>query len=393
MSDDAQAPKAPENAAPDRWAPPEPGAPADATAQGAQSADAVPVSRVDPGKGGEDARPEPNPWAPSADTAPQPGGGISPQDTVLSADSVPAVPQDDTGRHADSAAAGPQDTLVSGDGISSAPQGAAPLWQNPFAPPAADAPNAPFAAPGVAQAASPPASPASSSNPFAPPMPPQADTPPPAAANPFAAPGSPGAFGSSDNPFAPPAPPASFAQPAPGEPVPPPPIGPDGAGQVPYGYPQYPAPGYPQYPGPGYPGSGHPAPGYPAGPGYGSPYGPHMGAPGYGWPGMPLPPSNGMGTAALVLGIISAVVFCLWPIAIVIGVLSVVFGVIGRRRARRGEATNSGQALAGIICGAVGIVLAVAFMVIIFAAPESSSDPWSTTDDSYSTSLVVNADR
>ncbi|MEV6184142.1 DUF4190 domain-containing protein, partial [Streptomyces sp. NPDC052015] len=125
----------------------------------------------------------------------------------------------------------------------------------------------------------------------------------------------------------------------------------------------------------------------------GSPYGPHAGAPGYGWPGMPLPPSNGMGTAALVLGIISTVVFCLWPLAIVMGVLSVVFGVIGRRRARRGEATNAGQALAGIICGAVGIVLGVAFMVIIFAAAESSSDPWSTTDDSYSTSLVVHADR
>jgi hypothetical protein len=110
---------------------------------------------------------------------------------------------------------------------------------------------------------------------------------------------------------------------------------------VPYGYPG----------GHGYPGQG----GY-AGPqpqGY------------YGWPGMAPMPSNGMGTAGLVLGIVSAVVFCLWPLAIVLGVLGVVFGALGRGKARGGEATNPGQALAGIICGAAGIVLGIGFGALV----------------------------
>ncbi|MCL7426656.1 DUF4190 domain-containing protein [Streptomyces sp. YS415] len=148
----------------------------------------------------------------------------------------------------------------------------------------------------------------------------------PAPANPFAAPGAP------------------YGQ---GEPVPPPPIAPDGPGQIPYGYPG----------GHGYP-SGY---GYPGGPGY----------PGgeYAWAGMqPMPvPSNGMGTAALVLGIISAAVFCLWPVAILLGILALIFGLIGRGKTRRGEATNGGQALAGLICGTAGIVLGLAMLAFVIA--------------------------
>ncbi|KUN17524.1 hypothetical protein AQJ23_41100 [Streptomyces antibioticus] len=126
-------------------------------------------------------------------------------------------------------------------------------------------------------------------------------------------------------------------------------MAPDGPGQVPYGYPGggYGYPGQPQ----GYPG---PAQGYPGQPqGY------------YGWPGMQPLPANGMGTAGLVLGILSAIVFCLWPLAIVLGILGVIFGSIGRGKASKGMATNAGQALAGIICGAAGIVLGVGMLVLL----------------------------
>ncbi|MBT2409153.1 DUF4190 domain-containing protein [Streptomyces sp. ISL-12] len=126
-------------------------------------------------------------------------------------------------------------------------------------------------------------------------------------------------------------------------------MAPDGPGQAPYGYPG--AYGYPGHgPGPGYGGGPQPQ-------GY------------YGWQGMgPMPPRNGMGTAGLVLGIIAAVGFCMWPIAILLGVLGVIFGVVGRAKARKGEATNSGQALAGIICGAFGIALGAGFAVLIFTS-------------------------
>ncbi|MFD8812005.1 DUF4190 domain-containing protein [Streptomyces sp. NPDC059627] len=160
------------------------------------------------------------------------------------------------------------------------------------------------------------------------------DTPPVPPANPFAAP-SPHA---PPNPYAPPA-----AHQPPSAAVPPPPIAPNGPGQVPYGYPG-------QYP-------GQPFPPYPAGPG------------GYGgWPGMQPAPDNGLGTAAMVTGIISAIGFCLAPVALVMGVLGIVFGSIGRARVRRGVATNGGQALAGIICGSAGLVLAAAFITLIVVA-------------------------
>ncbi|MEU6069959.1 hypothetical protein ABZ864_37365 [Streptomyces sp. NPDC047082] len=170
---------------------------------------------------------------------------------------------------------------------------------------------------------------------------------PPAWANPFASPTPP-----APGPFAPPTPasPAQnpFASPAAAGPhpqdvpVPPPPIAPDGPGQVPYGY-----------------------PGGPAGYGYPAPHGAPAGY--YGWPGMQPMPSNGMGTAGLVLGILAAITFCLWPVALVLGVLGVIFGGTGRGKARRGEATNPGQSLAGIICGSAGIVLALVMLAFEIA--------------------------
>ncbi|WP_033416286.1 DUF4190 domain-containing protein [Streptomyces canus] len=74
-----------------------------------------------------------------------------------------------------------------------------------------------------------------------------------------------------------------------------------------------------------------------------------------------------VGTAGLVLGIIAVVGFCMGPLAIVVGVLGVIFGVAGRARARRGEATNAGQALAGIICGAFGTALGLGLAVLVIA--------------------------
>ncbi|WRZ90239.1 DUF4190 domain-containing protein [Streptomyces sp. NBC_01007] len=167
-----------------------------------------------------------------------------------------------------------------------------------------------------------------------------------------------------DNPFAPPTARTPYPQPFPGEPVPPPPIAPGGPG-LPYGY------GYPQYPG------------APAG-------AVHPGVPVYGWPAAGPMPSNGLGTAGLVLGIIASVLFIVWPLAIVLGVLAVIFGLIGGAKARRGEATNPGQALAGVICGAVGLVLAVGvFVLIIVFAPDGGGSGDAGGDDGFSTSLVT----
>lgn len=71
---------------------------------------------------------------------------------------------------------------------------------------------------------------------------------------------------------------------------------------------------------------------------------------------------NGMGVAALVLGILAVLTCWIIYVSIPLGVLAIVFGVIGRGRARRGEATNAGSAMAGMVLGIIGVVLSIALV-------------------------------
>ncbi len=131
---------------------------------------------------------------------------------------------------------------------------------------------------------------------------------------------------------------------------PPPPA--DQPGGLP-GYPTGGQPGQPQ-PGYGYPQPGPPQPGY----GYAQPGYPQPGY-GYGVPGGPR--RNGLGTAAMVLGIVGVLLSTLFVPAI----LALIFGFIGRARVGRGEATNGGQAMTGIILGFVDIAIGVLLVVAI----------------------------
>jgi hypothetical protein len=74
-------------------------------------------------------------------------------------------------------------------------------------------------------------------------------------------------------------------------------------------------------------------------------------------------PRNGLGTAALVLGILAVATSITVVGGVVLGVLAVVLGVIGRRRAGRREADNGGIALAGIVLGAVALLLSIVLVV------------------------------
>jgi hypothetical protein len=71
-------------------------------------------------------------------------------------------------------------------------------------------------------------------------------------------------------------------------------------------------------------------------------------------------PRNGMGTAAMVLGILALVLVVLIffsPLGALLGLLAVIFGILGTLRANRGEADNRGQALTGLVTGAVALVV------------------------------------
>jgi hypothetical protein len=144
-------------------------------------------------------------------------------------------------------------------------------------------------------------------------------------------------------------------QPGYGQPgYPPPGYGQPGYGQTPYGQPGYGQQGYGQ---PGY-GQAYGQPGYPQGypqPGYGQPpYGPQ---------------TNGKATAALITGITSVVLaFCC--VGAVGGIVAIVLGVRARNEIRlaAGREGGDGMALAGIITGALAILLGVLMLVIVIVA-------------------------
>jgi len=70
-------------------------------------------------------------------------------------------------------------------------------------------------------------------------------------------------------------------------------------------------------------------------------------------------PENGVGTASLILSILSF--FCLPYIGSILGII---LGRIGIKKAREGRATNGGVAKAGFWIGIVGLILAVIGTII-----------------------------
>jgi hypothetical protein len=100
-------------------------------------------------------------------------------------------------------------------------------------------------------------------------------------------------------------------------------------------------PPYPQGPPPAQgPGGSYPAGGYPAAAGR----------------------RNGMGTAALVVGVVALVLVVLLlfsPLGAFLGLLAVLFGILGLVRANRGEADNRGQAVAGLVTGGLALLLGI----------------------------------
>ncbi len=81
-------------------------------------------------------------------------------------------------------------------------------------------------------------------------------------------------------------------------------------------------------------------------------------------PGASVEKQNGLGTASLVLGIISIVAILTVLGGILFGLIGAILGFIGRGRAKRGEADNGGIALAGILTSLFGLVASVALIVI-----------------------------
>jgi Domain of unknown function (DUF4190) len=98
------------------------------------------------------------------------------------------------------------------------------------------------------------------------------------------------------------------------------------------------------------------------------PYQPQDG--GYPAPGYPAARGrrNGMGTAALVCGVVALVLVILLlfsPLGAFLGLLAVLFGILGLIRVNRGEADNRGQAVAGLVTGAVALLFGILFTITV----------------------------
>jgi hypothetical protein len=99
------------------------------------------------------------------------------------------------------------------------------------------------------------------------------------------------------------------------------------------------------------------------------PYQPQPGPPGQGpAAGYPTarPRRNGMGTAALVVGVVALVLVVLFlfaPLGAFLGLLAVLFGILGIMRANQGVADNRNHAAAGLVTGGIALLVG-AFLTI-----------------------------
>ena len=87
-------------------------------------------------------------------------------------------------------------------------------------------------------------------------------------------------------------------------------------------------------------------------------------------PGYPMPApkgTSGMAIASLICGIVSLLSFCFWPLSVPLGILALILGFIARSKINRGEATGGALAMAGIVTGAIGMLISIGLVVGLIA--------------------------
>ncbi|MGC4856141.1 DUF4190 domain-containing protein [Micromonospora sp. DT4] len=129
-----------------------------------------------------------------------------------------------------------------------------------------------------------------------------------------------------------------YGQPTSGQPYGQPPQDPYGAPQAPYGQqPQAPYGQQQPYGAPTYPNAGYPQ------------------AQGQ---------NNTLGLVSMILGIASIPLICCLYLGIPVGIAGVVTGYLAKQKVAQGQASNAGQAKAGLICGAVGVGLGILLLIV-----------------------------
>lgn len=88
-------------------------------------------------------------------------------------------------------------------------------------------------------------------------------------------------------------------------------------------------------------------------------------------------PSNGLGLAGFVLGLVGLVLSFIpfvgvvaWPLVI----LGIIFSAIGISKAVKGRATNKGLAISGLVVSVIGLVICILWAVVWGAAVDEVND-------------------
>jgi hypothetical protein len=92
---------------------------------------------------------------------------------------------------------------------------------------------------------------------------------------------------------------------------------------------------------------------------------------------------NGLGTAALVIGVaslVAALSFVLLPLALIGGVLATAIGVAALTRGRAGGTANPGQATAGLVCGLIAVAAVFIISVRVHSFMAQNTHAFTTVD-------------
>lgn len=77
----------------------------------------------------------------------------------------------------------------------------------------------------------------------------------------------------------------------------------------------------------------------------------------------PVVPGKGLGVAAMVLGIVSLVLFCIWYLAIPCAIIGAALGGVAQSKAKAAGVKN-GMAVAGITCSCIALGVAILFLLL-----------------------------
>lgn len=98
------------------------------------------------------------------------------------------------------------------------------------------------------------------------------------------------------------------------------------------------------------------------------PYRQGMTPPGYGYQGPVQGPPQGLAITSMVLGLCGIVAWIVWPVALVLAILAVIFGHVSLSKEKYGQAGGHGMAVTGVVLGYVFLGLVLAIVILTFTA-------------------------